>query len=74
MIENINKQDEQEQLFPHSPDVKERLTSDEGFSAGWGMHFKPVEKCWLDIHTHIRKECFNNLDEIIRNFIFFIKE
>ena len=40
--------------FPHSPDVIERDTSDNSFSKGWGMHFTPVEKYWIDAHNHIQ--------------------
>lgn len=38
--------------YPHSPDVKGRETSDNGFSAGWGLHFQPSEQYWVDCHTH----------------------
>ena len=40
---------------PHSPDVLERETDDDGFSAGWGLHMKPSVRYWLDCHTHIRE-------------------
>jgi predicted TIM-barrel fold metal-dependent hydrolase len=39
----------------HSPDVLERETADNGFSAGWGLHMKPSVLYWLDCHTHIRE-------------------
>lgn len=45
-----------EDLYPHSPDVYERETSDGGFSKGWGMHFAPSEKYWVDVHTHAKAE------------------
>lgn len=40
---------------PHARDVRERETSDEGFSAGWGQHFQPSERYWIDAHTHMRE-------------------
>ncbi len=39
-------------LYPHSPDVFERETVDDGFSKGWGLHFQPSERYWIDCHTH----------------------
>lgn len=39
---------------PHAPDVAERETSDNGFSAGWGLHMKPSVSYWIDCHTHLR--------------------
>ena len=41
-----------EYYYPHGPDVYERKTSDNGFSDGWGMHFKPVSNAWIDMHMH----------------------
>ncbi|MCZ7649271.1 MAG: amidohydrolase [Planctomycetota bacterium] len=38
---------------PHAPDVAERRDVDHGFSAGWGLHFQPSVKYWLDCHTHM---------------------
>lgn len=49
-----------ESLYPHSPDVVERETADGGFSRGWGIHFKPAEKCIVDVHGHIQ---FNSFDD-----------
>lgn len=40
---------------PHAPDVSERETEDDGFSSGWGAHFQPSEKYWIDFHTHMRE-------------------
>lgn len=40
---------------PHSPDVRQRQTLDEGFSAGWGFHMQPSVRYWLDCHTHMRE-------------------
>jgi len=37
---------------PHSIYVKERETLDNGFSAGWGLHFQPAEEYVIDCHTH----------------------
>jgi predicted TIM-barrel fold metal-dependent hydrolase len=42
-------------IYPHSPDVLERDTADDGFSKGWGMHFQPSEKYWVDCHVHVRR-------------------
>jgi len=39
--------------FPHSPDVHERETADDGFSAGWGFHMAPSVRYWIDSHTHM---------------------
>lgn len=41
---------------PYAPDVAERETADDGFSAGWGAHFQPAEAYWVDCHTHMREE------------------
>lgn len=41
--------------FPYSPDVLERITADNGFSKGWGPHFQPSEKYWIDCHVHVRR-------------------
>ena len=42
-----------ESLAPHAPDVLERETSDNAFSAGWGLHHQPSERYILDCHTHM---------------------
>ena len=42
-----------ERLYPHAPDVLERESSDDGFSAGWGLHHLPAESYILDCHTHM---------------------
>lgn len=38
---------------PHSPDIEERNTLDNGFSNGLGFHFQPNEAYWLDCHNHM---------------------
>jgi len=38
--------------YPLSPDVVERETLDNGFSAGWGFHFRPVPAYAFDCHVH----------------------
>jgi len=38
--------------YPHTPDVFERETEDNGFSRDWGMHFQPSERYLIDCHTH----------------------
>ncbi len=40
-------------LEPHAPDVLDRETSDNGFSAGWGLQMQPSVKYWIDCHTHM---------------------
>jgi len=39
-------------IQPRSPDVLERETADNGFSRGWGLHFQPSERYWIDCHVH----------------------
>ena len=41
---------------PYAPDVRERETSDDGFARGWGAHFQPSERYWIDCHTHMRED------------------
>lgn len=38
---------------PHSPDVALRDTQDSGFSKDWGLHFRPSEAYWIDVHNHL---------------------
>lgn len=40
---------------PHSPYIKLREKSDDGFSKGWGFHFQPSEEYWVDCHNHMEK-------------------
>ncbi len=52
---------------PHSPDVIERQSADNGFSAGWGMQYQPSERYIVDAHCHCmgvsdRYEVFRLLD------------
>ncbi|HWL53562.1 MAG TPA: amidohydrolase family protein [Chthoniobacteraceae bacterium] len=44
-----------EMLYPHAPDVAQRETLDDGFSAGWGFHMHPSVRYWIDSHTHLRE-------------------
>lgn len=37
---------------PHAPDVAQRQTADNGFSAGWGAQYVPSERYIVDCHTH----------------------
>jgi predicted TIM-barrel fold metal-dependent hydrolase len=46
--------------FPHAPDVADRITTDNGFSAGWGMQYLPSERYIVDCHTH----CFGITDRL----------
>ena len=51
-----------EKNYPHGSDVLERDVSDNGFSRGWGMHFKPVPDYFFDAHIHYkgpREHIFN---------------
>ncbi len=48
--------DNDEALYPHSPDIAERTRLDGGFSQGWGLHFQPNEAYWLDCHGHLGKD------------------
>ena len=50
-MSDFNK--EAEKRYPHSPCLWERDISDDGFSKGWGNHFKAVELYLIDSHTHI---------------------
>ena len=43
---------------PHSEDLYKREYYDNGFSKGWGMHFKPVADYFFDAHTHYHETCF----------------
>ncbi len=63
-----------EDIFPHSPDVYERVNSDGGFSKGWGMHFMPIEDKWLDVHTHVGEEASEDIGMMISRYLCFVKE
>jgi len=54
-----------EDIHPHTPDVFERQTEDNGFSNGWGFHFQPSERYWIDCHTHVsaKTDFLNALNE-----------
>lgn len=54
-----------ELFLPHSLDVIERETSDNGFSKGWGMHFAPVAENWVDTHTHVWDTDIKNAVDLI---------
>ncbi len=54
--------------IPHAPDVAERQTVDNGFSAGWGSQYLPSERYIVDPHMHLhrstdRYEVFRLVDE-----------
>ncbi len=57
-----------EKNYPHCPYVLERDTSDNGFSSGWAMHMAPVEKYWIDVHTHILHSDFNQAVKVLDRF------
>ena len=70
--QSLNRNDA-EYLYPHSRDVIERETSDNGFSKGWGMHFLPTAEYWFDVHTHVyeKKE---NIREAIDEHLTRVKD
>lgn len=47
---------------PHAEDFYKRDTYDDGFSKGWGMHFKPVADYFFDAHTHYHDHFFPDGD------------
>lgn len=51
--------------YPHSPDVAERETSDDGFSSGWAAHHQPSETYWIDCHTHMRESTPEDVSAVI---------
>ncbi|MFC1717441.1 amidohydrolase family protein [Candidatus Poribacteria bacterium] len=51
----MSRADSDSYLYPHSPDVLERETADDGFSSGWGLHFQTSERYWIDCHVHARR-------------------
>jgi predicted TIM-barrel fold metal-dependent hydrolase len=57
-----------ESKFPHSPDVIERQTVDDGFSAGWGSHHQPAETYILDCHTHMFAKTKEDVQKAINLF------
>lgn len=62
----MSEMNETEYLYPHSPDVAERETSDGGFSSGWGMHFMPTASGIADVHGHIQFESFGDAEGIVK--------
>lgn len=38
--------------YPYAPDVAQRETVDNGFSAGWGCQYQPSEQYIVDCHNH----------------------
>lgn len=64
MSKDINN----EYLYPYSPDVLERRNSDNQFSKGWGMHFIPSEKYWIDVHTHLRGNSLSELKLCVETY------
>ncbi len=57
-----------ESLLPHAPDVLERETLDNGFSAGWGLHHQPSERYILDCHTHMWTNTAANVQRWVNNY------
>ena len=52
-----------EYLYPHSPDVIERETLDNGFSAGWALQAQPYPKYIFDCHVHYAGKPESNIAE-----------
>ncbi len=44
--------------YPYAPDVAQRQTVDNAFSAGWGCQYMPSEQYIVDVHNH----CFGTTD------------
>ena len=57
-----------EHLYPHAPDVLERETSDDGFSAGWGLHHLPAENYILDCHTHMHATTARSVQKAVDEY------
>lgn len=55
--------------YPHSPDVLERETADSGFSKGWGMHFVPTARYYVNIHGHIQFDDLGKADDAVRTYL-----
>ena len=60
MVLNTPVAVDNESLYPHSQDVLERESADDGFSRGWGIHFQPTERYIADIHGHIQFDSFDS--------------
>ena len=61
---------------PYAPDVAQRQTVDNGFSAGWGCQYMPSEQYIVDCHTHCfdvtdRYEIFRMLDAFFSRAVAF---
>jgi len=54
--------------FPVSPDVEKRETLDNGFSAGWAMHFPPLEEYFTDMHCHLLQVKGENYKDTFQKF------
>jgi predicted TIM-barrel fold metal-dependent hydrolase len=63
----MSTQPESRELF-HTPDVTERLTSDDGFSRTWGEHFQPCEDYWIDCHVHMEDQTADVVARAVREF------
>lgn len=66
---NKNERSYEEDLYPHSPDIAERETLDDGFSKGWGMHFPPLEKYWLDVHAHYWLNKQDDIPGLVKKYL-----
>ena len=55
-MNKISRTNENFEPYPHSPDVQDRETADNGFSKGLGLHFQPSEAYWLDCHNHLSED------------------
>jgi len=57
-----------EERYPHADDVSERMTAENSFAAGWGMHHKPVPKYIFDNHIHYNGSKTASLKQCIKPF------
>ena len=55
---------ENENRYPHSPDVLEREFAENGFAKGWAMHCKPVPEYYFDCHLHYSGEKENTAENL----------
>lgn len=65
---------DEERIYPHSPDVLERDTSDNGFSKGWGMHFLLKEETIVDMHGHIEFSPSTDADQLVKHHLGIMKQ
>ena len=52
-----------------SPDVTQREYADNGFSAGWGAHFPPIEDHFFDAHCHMLNVGDEQYESLLSSFL-----